>query len=68
MKHVTEEKLAKLRAEVDREYGKLVQKLLAAAFLETGVEKLFSGPTTTSSIPTVAPLTMSWTVTSSWFT
>jgi len=40
VKHVTEEKLAKLRAEVDREYGKLVQKLLAAAFLETGVEKL----------------------------
>lgn len=40
MKHVTHEKLEQLRAEVGREYGKLVQKLLAAAFLETDVQKL----------------------------
>ncbi len=40
MKHATWEKLEQLRAEVGREYGKLVQKLLAAAFLETDVQKL----------------------------
>ena len=40
MKHATYEKLDKLRGEVGREYGKLVQKLLAAAFLETDVQKL----------------------------
>ncbi len=40
MKHETHVKLARLRAEVGREYGKLVQKLLAIAFLETNVEKL----------------------------
>ncbi len=40
MKHETHGKLARLRADVGREYGKLAQKLLAIAFLETGVEKL----------------------------
>ncbi len=40
MKHETHAKLARLRAEVGREYGKLVQKLLAVAFLETDVRKL----------------------------
>ncbi len=40
MKHDTHAKLARLRAEVGREYGKLVQKLLAVAFLETEVHKL----------------------------
>ena len=40
MKHETHAKLERLRAEVGREYGKLVQKLLAIAFLETEVQKL----------------------------
>ena len=40
MKHETHAKLERLRAEVGREYGKLVQKLLAVAFLETDVQKL----------------------------
>jgi hypothetical protein len=40
VKHETHGKLARLRTEVGREYGKLVQKLLAVAFLETDVEKL----------------------------
>ena len=40
MKHETHGKLARLRAEVGREYGKLAQKLLAIAFLETDVERL----------------------------
>ncbi len=40
MKHETHAKLARLRAEVGRDYGKLVQKLLAVAFLETDVQKL----------------------------
>ena len=40
MKHETEQKLERLRAETGREYGKLVQKLLALAFLETDVQKL----------------------------
>lgn len=40
MKYQTHEKLEKLRAEVGKEYGKLVQKLLAIAFLETDVKKL----------------------------
>jgi hypothetical protein len=40
VKHETHEKLAQLRAAVGREYGKLVQKLLAVAFLETDVQKL----------------------------
>jgi hypothetical protein len=33
-------RLERLRDETGREHGKLVQKLLAAAFLETGVDKL----------------------------
>ena len=40
MKHEAYEKLELLRADVGREYGKLVQKLLAIAFLETGADKL----------------------------
>ena len=40
MKYQTHEKLERLRGEVGREYGKLVQKLLAVAFLETDVQKL----------------------------
>ncbi|MCP5068686.1 MAG: hypothetical protein GY946_19160 [bacterium] len=40
MKHGTHQGLERLRAEVGSEYGKLVQKLLAAAFLETEVRKL----------------------------
>ena len=40
MKHETHAKLERLRAETGREYGTLVQKLLAAAFLETDVQKL----------------------------
>ena len=40
MKHETHAKLERLRAEAGREYGKLVQKLLAVAFLETDVQKL----------------------------
>jgi hypothetical protein len=40
VKHETYTKLERLRAEVGREYGKLVQKLLAVAFLETDVQKL----------------------------
>jgi hypothetical protein len=40
VKHETHAKLERLRAETGREYGKLVQKLLAAAFLETDVQKL----------------------------
>jgi hypothetical protein len=40
VKHETHGKLARLRAETGREYGKLVQKLLAVAFLETDDQKL----------------------------
>jgi len=40
MKRNTYEKLALLSSETDKEFGKLVQKLLAAAFLETDVQKL----------------------------
>lgn len=40
MKYQTHLNLERLRTEVGREYGKLVQKLLAIAFLETDVEKL----------------------------
>lgn len=40
MKLETHEKLERLRDEVGREYGKLVQKLLAVAFLETDVQRL----------------------------
>lgn len=40
MKRNTYEKLALLSSETDKEYGKLVQKLLAVAFLETDVKKL----------------------------
>jgi hypothetical protein len=40
VKHETHEKLERLRAEVGREYGKLVQKLLAIAFLETDAQRL----------------------------
>lgn len=40
MKYKTHADLERLRAEVGREYGKLVQKLLAIAFLETDVKKL----------------------------
>jgi len=40
VKHETHANLERLRAEVGREYGKLVQKLLAVAFLETDVQKL----------------------------
>jgi hypothetical protein len=40
VKHETHAKLERLRAETGREYGKLVQKLLAVAFLQTDVQKL----------------------------
>ena len=40
MKQQTHETLERLRDAVGREYGKLVQKLLAIAFLETDVQKL----------------------------
>ncbi|MBW2244873.1 MAG: hypothetical protein JRH01_23070 [Deltaproteobacteria bacterium] len=40
MKQETHRKLEQMRAEVGRDYGKLVQKLLAVAFLETDVQKL----------------------------
>ncbi len=40
MKHETRDKLALLRKEAGREYGKLVQKLLAVTFLETEVQRL----------------------------
>lgn len=40
MRRETLIQLERLRAETGREYGKLVQKLLAAAFLETGVDRL----------------------------
>jgi hypothetical protein len=40
MRQETHQKLEKLRNEVGREYGKLVQKLLAVTFLETDALKL----------------------------
>lgn len=40
MKRATHATLDRLRADTGLEYGKLIQKLLAAAFLETGVDRL----------------------------
>ena len=40
MKPQTYARLTELREKTDKEYGKLVQKLLAVALLETGVESL----------------------------
>lgn len=40
MQHETHAALADIRSKVGKEYGKLVQKLLAASFLDSQVEKL----------------------------